>query len=237
MKEIIKQTYDELAEQYNALIDHKPHNAFYDRPNVLKLVGQCEKRTVLDAACGPGKYAEELIRRGAKVTGFDISSEMIKYAKERNQGQGEFFVHDLEQPLAQIRDSSFDIVICALALHYIKDWNLTMQEFFRVLKPQGKLVISVEHPFFEYTYFKSEAYFDVEPVKCIWNGFGKPTEMHSYRRSLGDCIKPIVENGFCIERIVEPKPTTEFKQHDPKYYAKLNQFPAFICISALAQKA
>ena len=97
-------------------------------------------------------------------------------------------------------------------------------------------MISVEHPFYEYTYFQSKAYFDVEAVKCTWNGFGKPTEMHSYRRSLGACIQPLVSNGFYLEQLVEPKPVAEFEQHDPKYFVKLNQFPAFMCISAVVQK-
>ena len=234
MKEAIKQAYDILAGQYNAMIDHKPHNAYYDRPNVLRLIGPRENLSILDAACGPGKYAEELISRGAEVTGFDLSPEMIKHAKERNPHQGEFFVHDLEEPLTHLNKLSFDVIVCALALHYIEDWNQTMREFHRLLKPKGRLVISIEHPFFEYNYFKSEAYFDVEPVKCTWNGFGIPTEMHSFRRPLGDCISPLVNNGFMIEQIVEPKPTEEFKQRDPRYFERLNQFPAFLCMSAIS---
>ena len=237
MKEVIKQTYDGLAARYNALIDRKPHNAYYDRPNVLKLIGPCEGKTILDAACGPGKYAEELLQRGARVIGFDHSAEMVRHAKERNKQGGEFFIHDMEQPLSHLKDRTFDVVVCALAMHYLKDWNQTIREFHRLLKQHGKLVISIEHPFFEYNYFESAAYFEIEPVKCTWNGFGKPTEMPSYRRSLGDCIEPLVSNGFFIEQLIEPKPTEEFKQHDPKHFAELNQFPAFMCISAIAGKA
>lgn len=49
-KEKIKQAYEVLADSYNALIDDKPHNAYYDRPNTLNLVGEVEGKTVLDAA-------------------------------------------------------------------------------------------------------------------------------------------------------------------------------------------
>ena len=232
MKEIIKQAYEDLAESYNALIDHKPHNAYYDRPNLLNLIGPCQGKAILDAACGPGKYAEELMSRGAIVTGFDISPEMIKMAKLRNKDQGTFFEHDLEEPLHHIADQTYDIIVCALALHYIEDWNQTIQEFHRVLKPNGRLVISIEHPFYEYNYFKSEVYFEVEKVSCTWKGFGKPTTMHSFRRPLGDCIAPLVNNGFLIDQLVEPKPVKEFEKRDPRYFAELNKFPAFISISA-----
>ncbi len=232
-KEKIKKAYNELAESYNKLIDHKPHNAYYDRPNTLNLLKEVNNKSVLDAACGPGKYAEILISKKAQVTGFDLSSEMIKFAKQRNKNQGTFFVHDLSEPLTMIEDKSFDFVLCALALHYIEDWNLTIKEFHRVLKTDGQLIISIEHPFFEYNYYKSTEYFKTEAVKCVWTGFGSPIEINSHRRPLNDCIAPLTENGFYIDKLVEPKPLKEFEELDQKHYKELNEFPAFMCIRAV----
>lgn len=80
-----------------------------------------KNKSILDAACGPGKYAEILLSRNAQVTGFDLSPEMIKFAKERNANQGIFFLHDLSEPLTMIKDKSFDFVLCALALQYLED--------------------------------------------------------------------------------------------------------------------
>ena len=233
IKEKILKAYDELAENYNKLIDHKPHNAYYDRPNTLNLLGEVKGKSILDAACGPGKYAEILFSRGAQVTGFDLSPEMIKFANERNPSQEAFFVHDLSEPLTMIKDESFDIVVCALAMHYLLDWNDTIKEFHRVLKTNGILVLSVEHPFFEYTYFKATNYFTTEAVKCTWKGFGKPVEINSYRRSLGECISPLTGNGFYIDELLEPKPVKEFEKLDPKHFKELNEFPAFLCIRAV----
>ncbi|WP_271765447.1 class I SAM-dependent methyltransferase [Aquimarina algiphila] len=232
-KKKIKQAYEELAKNYNALIDHKPHNAYYDRPNTLSLLTDVKGKSILDAACGPGKYTQILISKEANVVGFDISPQMIKYAKERNHNSATFFVHDLTKPLKTLNDESFDIVLCALAMHYIEDWNTTIQEFYRVLKPNGHLVISIEHPFFEYIYFKSTRYFDIEPVQCTWSGFGNPIEIHSYRRSLHECIMPLTNNGFYIDKLIEPKPLKEFEKLDPKHYKELNEFPAFMCIRAI----
>lgn len=231
-REKIKQAYEELADSYNALIDHKPHNAYYDRPNTLGLIGNVQGKQILDAACGPGKYAEVLLSQGAELTGFDISPRMIENARKRNEGADVFFVHDLVEPLDMFEEGSFDVVLCALAMHYVENWNPTMKEFYRVLKPGGSLVMSIEHPFFEYNYFQSTQYFDVEPVKCTWGGFGEPVEIHSYRRSLQDCLKPLLNSGFSINELVEPKPTPEFEQLDPKHYKELNEFPAFMCIKA-----
>lgn len=234
MKDKIIAAYEQLAEKYNELIEHKPHNAYYDRPNTLGLIQEIEGKSFLDAACGPGKYAEILMEKGAaSVTGFDISPKMVHLAQVRNAGKGSFFLHDLSMPLTMLADESFDTVLCALALHYLQDWNPTMKEFFRVLKPKGHLVISIEHPFFEYNYFASKKYFEVEHVKCTWKGFGIPVEVNSFRRPLGECIAPITNNGFYIDTLLEPKPTTEFEKLDPRHFKELNEFPSFMCIRAV----
>ena len=225
--------YEELAESYNALIDHKPHNAYYDRPNTLALLPDVAGKSILDAACGPGKYAEILLEKGAIVTGFDISPSMVELARERNRGKGNFFIHDLAEPAGMLEDATFDIVLCALSLHYVEDWALTVQEFCRVLKPKGTLVVSIEHPFFEFGFFKSKKYFEVEAVKCTWKGFGKPVEVNSFRRPLGECIAPFTENGFYIDKLVEPRPVAEFERYDPRHFRELNEFPSFLCLRAV----
>lgn len=233
VKEKIITAYETMADRYNQLIDTKPHNAYYDRPNTLQLMGNVNGLHILDAACGPGKYAEELLQQGATVTGFDISPKMVRHAQERNANKAEFFLHDLSQPFSFAADNSFDKIVCALALHYVEDWNNTIKEFHRVLKHGGELIISIEHPFFEYNYFKSENYFATEQVNCVWKGFGQPIEVNSYRRSLTDSLKPITDNGFYIDKLIEPKPTAEFEKLDPRHFEELNKFPGFLCIKAV----
>ncbi len=233
VKESILSAYETMAVKYDQLIDHKPHNAYYDRPNTLELLPDVKGKKILDAACGPGKYAEILMEQGAIVQGFDMSPKMVELAISRTNNQGAFFVHDLSERLDMIGDHAFDIVLCALALHYIEDWTLTIQEFHRVLKPSGILVISIEHPFNDYIFFKSRRYFEVEHVKCTWKGFGQPVEVNSFRRPLHECLSPLTENGFYIDKLVEPKPTKEFEQLDPRHYKELNEFPAFMCIRAV----
>jgi ubiquinone/menaquinone biosynthesis C-methylase UbiE len=233
VKTKILSAYEILAESYSRLIEHKPHNAYYDRPNTLALMPDVAGKTILDAACGPGKYAEILLSKGAEVTGFDLSPKMVGLAQQRNGQNGHFFVHDMAAPLDMFKDSHFDFVLCALALDYIEDWTNTIREFCRVLKPKGYLVLSTQHPFFEYLFFKSDQYFSIEHVKCVWKGFGVPVEVNSYRRSLGEYIAPIVNNGFYIDQLIEPLPTKEFEALDPRHYKELNEFPSFMCIRAV----
>lgn len=231
--EKVRDAYEELAEAYDRLIDDKPHNAHYDRPNTLSLVQDVKGKRVLDAACGPGKYAEILMSKGAEVVGIDLSPKMIDFAKSRNGEKGTFEVHDLNRTLAKYNDGTFDVVLCALAMHYIENWNPVIQEFARVLKSKGKLVLSFEHPFFTYSHFNSKNYFATSAVNETWSGFGKRIKMHCYKRSLQDCLLPVTDNGFYIDKLIEPLPTEEFKKKDPKHYKELMSFPAFMCLRAI----
>jgi hypothetical protein len=58
-------------------------------------------------------------------------------------------------------------------------------------------------------------------------------DVNSFRRSLNDCISPLTDNGFYIDKLVEPKPTKEFEELDPRHFKELNEFPAFMCIRAV----
>lgn len=72
-----------MARAFEAHAADGAYNARYERPAVLDLVGDVRGPHVLDAACGPGFYIEELLQRGAVVTAFVASEEMIALARQR----------------------------------------------------------------------------------------------------------------------------------------------------------
>jgi SAM-dependent methyltransferase len=232
-KPIALNAYEALAEAYAAVIDTKPHNAYYERPATLSLLPEVKGKRVLDAGCGPGVYSEWLIEHGAEVVAVDASPKMVELAKLRLGRATDVRQADLSKPFTFLNSLSFDIVLSPLVLEYIEDWGSTLAEFYRVLRPAGHFVFSVTHPFFDYIYFKSNNYFETELVGSEWRGF-KPVRVHvpSFRRSLGATLNPLIEAGFCLERILEPKPTDEFKEADPKHYEELSQQPCFLCIRA-----
>jgi 2-polyprenyl-3-methyl-5-hydroxy-6-metoxy-1,4-benzoquinol methylase len=80
---VAQSAYDELAEEYAARIDTKPHNAYYERPATLSLLPDVIGKRVLDAGCGPGVYAEWLVEHGAHVVALDANEKMVALARQR----------------------------------------------------------------------------------------------------------------------------------------------------------
>jgi SAM-dependent methyltransferase len=232
-KPIALDAYEALAEAYASVVETKPHNAFYERPATLSLLPPVAGKKVLDAGCGPGIYSEILIKNGANVVALDASSKMVELAKRRLGRAADIRLADMSEPLDFLEDASFDVVLSPLVLDYIEDWRGVFAEIYRLLRPTGYFVFSVHHPFFDYIYYKTDNYFETKLVSCQWRGFGKVrVEMPSFRRPLSELLNPLLEAGFQIEKIIEPLPTEEFKNADPKHFEELSKFPAFLCVRA-----
>jgi SAM-dependent methyltransferase len=226
--------YEELAEAFAAAVDTKPHNAYYERPATLSLLPPVEGKRVLDAGCGAGIYSEWLLEHGAEVLSIDASPKMIELTKQRLRRTVNIVQANLGKPLTFLDSASFNVVLSPLVMDYIQDWRSTFAEFYRVLSPGGCFIFSVGHPLWDFLYFKSNNYFETEFVSCEWKGFGKiQVRVPSFRRSLGEIINPLTETGFRIDRILEPKPTEEFKLADPRNYEELLRHPVFLCVRAI----
>ncbi|MGF9660192.1 class I SAM-dependent methyltransferase, partial [Pantoea agglomerans] len=158
--------YDAFAEAFDAHAATSAYNAHYDRPATLSMLGDVRGMTVLDAGCGPGHYAERLVERGADVVGIDASEKLIRLAQERVE-QADFRVHDLESPLSWIDDDTFDRIVMALVLHHLHDPRATLSELRRVLRPNGRLVISTVHPVADWLRLGG-SYFTDERLEETW---------------------------------------------------------------------
>ena len=159
--------YEVFADEFAEHAEDGFYNAYYDRPACLALLGDVAGKRVLDAACGPGLYAAELVRRGAQVVGFDQSPRMVEICRAR-VGQGYFWVHDLGDRIGWLADASVDLALCALAIEYVDDRVGALRELRRVLRPDGALVLSRQHPTADWLRHGG-SYFDVRTVAETWS--------------------------------------------------------------------
>ncbi|MFW5748345.1 MAG: class I SAM-dependent methyltransferase [Chloroflexota bacterium] len=238
VKSVGEQSYESFADRYAAHAPTKPHNAYLDRPAVLSLVPELTGLRVLDMGCGPGIYAEILLECGAAfVEGFDVTPAMLIHARQRLAAypadRFNLRVHDLRAPLDFAADSSFDLALAPLVLDYIEDWTPVFRECHRVLRPGGVLVYSAGHPLADWEYSESGDYFTVERFQMAWGGFGEPQPVvTSYRRPLSDFLNPVMAAGLQLDRLLEARPTEEYRLVDAEGYARLMKSPSFLCVRA-----
>lgn len=130
--------------EYKNILKIESYHFFYIAHHqlVLNLIKKYIKKStlnILDAGCGTGLFSKKLETFG-NVTGVDISSYSVKLAKRRRVRVKKASIVKLPFP-----DSSFDLVVCIDVLYHLKvESDLkALQEFSRVLKPNGILILRV----------------------------------------------------------------------------------------------
>jgi SAM-dependent methyltransferase len=222
------ESYEGIARKYAETVDAKPWNAYYERPATISLLPPLMNAKVLDAGCGSGWYAEYLLSRGATVTALDLNSEFVALTRSRVGERARVLQADLSRPLDFAGDGEFDVALSALVLHYLRDWQPALCEFHRVLKPHGALVFSAHHPFMDWKLFNKEDYFAIELLEDEWD-IGK---VRFYRRPLTAISQDLDSAGFFIERLLEPRPTEDFRLAHPEGYERLAKNPWFLFVRA-----
>ncbi len=163
--------YAQYYDLFNSGKDYSHECNFLEE--VFRKYSKRKVETILDLGCGTGRHDEELAKRGYKVTGLDLSPEMIEIAKRRNSSL-EFIVGDMANFYIERK---FDSVICMFsALGYLTE-NKKVKEFFKCsyehLKPNGLLILDV------------------------WNGLGVLNELPSSREKIVESGKiKIIRKSF-----------------------------------------
>lgn len=162
-------------------------------------------RDVLDVYCGSRPY-DDLLPAGARCIGLDVEGNPYGAA---DVVSGEFLPFE---------DSSFDLVTCYEAFHYVEDPEHGLREIRRVLRPGGRTLVSVpfaweyDSTILEHRYTGPELAHllrDWEDVRVVENG-GRAivwatltgTMLERFRSRVPSPIRPlfgpvyVVMNGF-----------------------------------------
>ena len=200
--------YDTFADAYAEQNDTGLFNAYYNKPEILRLAGDVSGRRILDAGCGSGPLAEALREKGAVVSGFDASAAMVDLARQRLGGDADVRVADLGEPLP-FADDEFDVVVASLVLHYLQDWAGPLTELRRVLKPGGRLIVSVIHPSV-YAIVDPEAdYFALTQYSEDYVFAGRTVVLTYWHRPLHAVTDAFIGAGFRIAAVSEPPPAPD----------------------------
>jgi ubiquinone/menaquinone biosynthesis C-methylase UbiE len=210
--------YDRFAEEYAADSERSIANAYYTLPAMVALAGDVTGRRILDAGCGAGPLSARLRERGAEVAGFDSSAAMVDLARKRLGDDVDLRVAALGEPLPY-DDASFDDVVSSHVLHYLEDWGPALAELRRVLRPGGRLIVAVMHPFADYAYLDPRPdYQATTSWTDEWTYGGRSFPMTFWRRPLHAMTDAFTAAGFRLSVISEPLPDPAARELDPEEF-------------------
>lgn len=136
--------FDSAAGEYDRWYETKM-GSYVDKVETelaFKLLKVKQGMRVLDVGCGTGNYSMKLANLGCRVTGVDISDNMLDIAREKAGREGadiEFFNMDAYN--LEFDDESFDGVLCMTAFEFLDKPQKALEEFFRVVRKGGQILV------------------------------------------------------------------------------------------------
>jgi SAM-dependent methyltransferase len=115
--------------------------------HLVKFAGVAAGQQVLDVACGTGVVAITAARLGAKVTGLDLTPELIAQARHNSQvADVKVDWHEGDAEKLPFADGTFDVVLSQFGHIFAPRPALALSEMLRVLKPGGTIAFNTWPP-------------------------------------------------------------------------------------------
>lgn len=134
--------FDEVAQRYDRMnVVLSAGNSMLWRRATTRAVAVEPGELVLDVAAGTGTSSAALARTGARVIAADFSAGMIAVGRERHAGNAFIEFVEADAMALPFADDEFDAVTISFGLRNIVDPKRALAEFFRVLKPGGRVVV------------------------------------------------------------------------------------------------
>ena len=178
-----------------------------------------KKKQVLDLGCGYGWHCQYAVDHGAAaVLGTDISQRMLEEAKKRHPDP-KITYQCVAMEEVTLPPASIDVVLSSLAFHYVATFETLIKSISVCLKPGGVLVFSVEHPVYtaegsqdwqydrqgEIQHFPVDHYYYEGKREAQFLG----ETVTKYHRTLTTYLMTLLQNGFILEKVIEPQPPEE----------------------------
>jgi 2-polyprenyl-3-methyl-5-hydroxy-6-metoxy-1,4-benzoquinol methylase len=198
--------------------------------------------TILDAACGAGRFARRMAELGARVVAFDYSAEFIARARERTSRDAAVEYHVVDaanaEALSSLGSNRFNKAVCTMAIMDMPEIGPLFATLSRMLVPGGAFVFSVTHPCFHSAAIQrfAEIYEEQPGRHVIRSGvkvssylspfarktegiIGQPEPQWFFHRPISTLFRFGFAAGFVVDGIEEPNfpektPNADVRWHD-----------------------
>jgi len=215
--------YDAVADFYERFAPD-----VYDDPPMaalLQLIGDVTDLRLLDLACGHGRLARELARRGGRVVGVDISAALLDLARARETEQPLqiAYVHADAASPETLAGEIVDGVVCSFGLSDIDDLDGVSATVARVLHPGGFFAFSILHPCFpgweakqaKPSWSPACGYYAEGWWRATTPAHGLRPKVGANHRMLSSYLNTFARHKLTIEQIVEPPPPSDWLAEPP----------------------
>ncbi|MBE5742667.1 MAG: class I SAM-dependent methyltransferase [Clostridiales bacterium] len=232
-------------------------------PTLLSLFPKPKNKKIIDVGCGNGHLSRFFEKKGGKVTGIDKSKKMIESCKTYSSPinylafditKTEFYengfdlaifnnsLQDMKNYKSGIKNAykllktggKLLIAVkhpCFHPANELMGWNVVSADGQTFRSGQGLTDLANLNTSYEADYFAIDDYLNSIEHTRIW--YGKKTT--SYSRTVEDYVNTIIDCGFIIKKIREPKPINEGATENPCLFQLLSRIPNFIFILAEKQ--
>ncbi len=114
---------------------------------VLRVLNKDGKGLLLDVGCSHGAFSFELARRSYSVTGIDVNRESVKVGQKIQGylGLKNLIFHQMDILSNHFPEKQFDVIMTFETLEHIKEDSKVIREFHRMLKDEGRIIVSVPY--------------------------------------------------------------------------------------------
>jgi len=141
-KPTLEKFYNKVAPEYDHIRFKRTLDKIIDdiqKRMVLKFMGNLQNKPIIDIGCGTGRLSIVLAKNGAKVTGIDISQEMIKIAKKRYEENKN--INFARRDIEEFPSEFFKGAVSMRVVWHLENPLKLLKEINRILKPNSYFVI------------------------------------------------------------------------------------------------
>lgn len=219
---------------------HDIYRDFLNTPAFLETLPDVTALAGLDIGCGEGHNTRLLAKRGARMTAIDIAENFIAHARQAETdhplGIDYRVASAVELPFG---NETFDFATGFMSFMDVPETERVLAETNRVLKPGGFVQFSISHPCFDtphrrnlrdeqrrtYAIEVGDYFTKVDGRVTEWLFTGAPASAKAgllkfqtpyIHRTLSDWLNLLLDAGFTLERVAEPRPSDGTVQECPK---------------------
>jgi len=205
--------WEEEAHRWAAWARAPQHDAYwYYRDAFFALVPPAGRAT-LEVGFGEGRVSRDLVARGHRVTGVDVSPTLARLAAEADRTAHYLLADGAALPFGA---GAFDLVVVYNSLMDVANMPAVCAEIGRVLDPRGRVCVCVQHPAWdagkfvgsgpEATFVLGPTYFGPRRSGGTFERSGLSITFQGWSFSIDDYARALEAAGFVIEMLREPRP-------------------------------